>query len=231
MGSAFPGLLSGLDAVTPRALLGELQATRRFTTYYMLAADEISAIIAAAKAGVSPRIVESLLRRQIVVVPFEAPSPDGRGIVLAMVNMTRLVTGPPPMSLHLHMPDADAYDRFLRVTDRVLFERESAQPLEHAMKVLELTSTDMGRIMGVTRQAIEKWRLSGPPAERSSRLITIDEIATILQSRLKPGYVPTIVRRPARAFEHKSFLEVLAEGREDDVLEKVKESFDYSSVA
>lgn len=230
-GRSIPELMGALDAVIPRAMQGDLRATRRFATYYLLVADELGTIVAEVKRTIPVGVVTSVLRHQIYVVPFEAPSQDGYGVVLAMVNIARSVAGAPREPLEWKMGDATGYWRFSKATDQVLFERTSSQPLERAMKILKLTASEMGRLLGVSRQAVEKWMVSGVPAERSARITTMDEIATVLHQHLRQGAVPGVVRKEADAFEGGTILEALARGQEQDVLDRVKASFDYATVA
>ena len=54
------------------------------------------------------------------------------------------------------------------------------------------------------------------------RVVTIAEIAIILHRRLREGHAPGVVRRPAPMFEGTSFLELMRDGREDEVLAAVR---------
>ncbi|MGH7643131.1 MAG: hypothetical protein ACRENX_09000 [Candidatus Dormibacteria bacterium] len=230
-GRSIPDLMNALDAVTPHAMLGDLRATRRFTTYYLLVADELGAVVAEIKRTMPAGVVEAVLRREIYLVPLEAPSPDGYGVVLMMVNIARSLAGAPREHLDWNLDNPAGFKRFSRVADQVLLERDSSHPLEHAMKILGLTATDMGEILDVSRQAVEKWMLSGVPADRSARILTIDEIATVLHQHLRRGAVPGVARKKADAFEGSTLLEALAGGHEQAILDRVKDSFDYGSVA
>jgi hypothetical protein len=148
-----------------------------------------------------------------------------------MLDKTRWFFDAKPMELTWHTPDPETWNRFSRAVEQALAERERSDPLEWVLKTFDISPGELETIMGVARQAIEKWRLSGPPAERSERIVTFAEIAMILHRRLRSGYVPAVVRRSAPAFGDKSILEALAEGEETDVLTAVKASFVYSSVA
>jgi predicted transcriptional regulator len=58
-------------------------------------------------------------------------------------------------------------------------------PLRRAMTTLDLSSGDVADLMGVKRQAVDKWLLAGPPADRTSKIGAIAEIADLLRYRLR----------------------------------------------
>jgi hypothetical protein len=220
-----------LDVVAPRAFRGEIDATRRFVAYYRLASDRISGLVATAHPSFHMGVVARLLQDEILEVSCVAPRPDGVGILLAMLDKTRWLSGSIPMQLSLQVSDPESWQRFSHAVNVAVEEQRTADPLSRVMTTFDLTPAEMGEIMGVTRQAIEKWRLSGPPVNRSERIVTIAEIASILHRRLRAGHVPTVVRRPSESFGGRSFLEALADGEEREVLAAVRSSFDYASVA
>lgn len=231
LAAELPDVERALDAVTVRALRGEIDATRRFVVYYRLAAEQISALVAKAHPDIEVGIVAHLLWHEMPEVSWVAPQQDGIGILSAMVDKTRWISGSAPMQLKWQAGDAKSWWRFSRAVEVAVEEQRTADPLSRVMSLFDLNATEMGRIMGVTRQAIEKWRLSGPPAERSERIVTMAEIASVLHRRLRAGHVPAVVRRPADRFGGRSFLEALEQGEEQEVLAAVRSSFDYASVA
>ena len=83
---------------------------------------------------------------------------------------------------------------------------EHSEPLRRAMDALSLSKSDVARIMGVSRQAVDKWLLAGSPAERASKIGAISELADILRYRLLPGLPAEAVRRPAEAYGGRTML-------------------------
>ena len=76
-------------------------------------------------------------------------------------------------------------------------EQRSASPLRRAMTTLDLSSSDIAELMGVERQAVEKWLLAGPPADRVAKIGALAEIADILSYRLRDGMAAVVVcQRP-----------------------------------
>lgn len=226
-----PDVVAAFDVVVPGAFAGEVGAARRFTLYYMLVAQRVAEDVESLRPNVAAGLVEGLLRSEIVSMPLVAPAPSAHGVLLAMVNKARWIAGAGTVFLEPRVSNVADWGRYRRSIQSALMEQERSAPLQRAMEILDLSSSEIGDIMGVSRQAIDKWLLSGVPADRSTRITTIAEIATVLHRRLRRGHVPGVVRRPAPAFGGRSFLDLMKDEREDDVLATVRSSFDYASVA
>jgi transcriptional regulator with XRE-family HTH domain len=126
-------------------------------------------------------------------------------------------------------PDPLAYQRFSRV---VLLELSGAGTgLERLMAAWQLSITDVARLFGVARQAVQQWLDDGAPAARQPKLATILRIADLLDHNLLPERVPGVVRTPAAAYGDRSMLQAIAADDHDDVREAVARSFDWASTA
>ena len=110
-------------------------------------------------------------------------------------------------------------------------EQESGSPLRRAMTTLDLSSSDVADLMGVRRQAVDKWLLAGPPADRTQKIGAIAEIADILRYRLRDGMPAVVARRSAEAYGGRSMLELIRRDEHEWLRESVKESFDFARVA
>lgn len=110
-------------------------------------------------------------------------------------------------------------------------EREHAAPLRRAMATLDLSRSEVARLMGVKRQAVDKWLLVGPPAERSEKIGALAAIADVLHYRLKVGMPAIVARSEAEGYRGRSMLDLIGEGEHEWLLESVKESFDFRRVA
>ena len=99
------------------------------------------------------------------------------------------------------------------------------------MDTLSLSKSDVAHLMGVSRQAVDKWLLAGPPAERAPKIGAIAELADILRYRLLPGLPAEVVRRPAEAYGGRTMVEVIAGDEHEWLLQTTKDSFDFSRVA
>lgn len=99
------------------------------------------------------------------------------------------------------------------------------------MATLALSKRDVAAFMGVTRQAVDKWLLNGPPARRLHKIAAVAEIADILRHRLRDGMPASAARRAAEAGGGRCMLEVIADDEHDWLLSLVRESFDFAGTA
>ena len=103
--------------------------------------------------------------------------------------------------------------------------------LDPIAETLELTETELGRLFGVSRQAVGQWRERGVPSSRMSKVTAVAAICDLLGHRLKPERIPGIARRPADVYGGLSMLEMIERGREDELLTRIRRSFDWASTA
>src|SRR5215210_5881101 len=81
--------------------------------------------------------------------------------------------------------------------------------LDPIAETFELTETELGRLFGVSRQAVAQWRERGVPSNRMAKVATVAAIADLLRHRLKAERIPGIARRPADAYGGLSMLEMI----------------------
>jgi DNA-binding XRE family transcriptional regulator len=93
----------------------------------------------------------------------------------------------------------------------------------------ELSETELGRLFGVSRQAVGQWRERGIPSNRMAKVTTVAAIADLLGHQLKPERVPGVARRPADAYGGLSMLDLIERNREDELLTLIRRSFDWAS--
>lgn len=111
------------------------------------------------------------------------------------------------------------------------YHRNCATPLRRAMTTLDLSSGAFADLMGVTRQAVDKWLASGPPPQRLPKIGTIVEIADILRYRLREGMAPIVARRSAAAYGDRTMLDLIAADEHQWLLRDIEKMFDYSTTA
>jgi len=117
-------------------------------------------------------------------------------------------------------------DAFRRNVTRALSHDEP--DLERIQRIFGLNITDLGRLFGVTRQAVTQWQTTEIPAARREKVSAVGSIADLLDSRLKTDRVPGVVRRPATAYAGFTILEMIEESRQDTVVEQIRSSFDWA---
>lgn len=107
----------------------------------------------------------------------------------------------------------------------------AASLLDTIQVTLGLTDTELGRLMGVRRQAVAQWRDRGVPTARAEKAAAVAAIADLLSHNLKNERIPGIARRPAEAYGGLTMLEMIERDRHLELLDKVRQSFDWASTA
>jgi hypothetical protein len=64
-----------------------------------------------------------------------------------------------------------------------------------------------------------------------TRVTTVAAICDLLGHQLKPERIPGVARRPADAYGGLSMLAMIERCREDELLRKIRRSFDWASPA
>ena len=113
----------------------------------------------------------------------------------------------------------------------VQHEQRSAFPLRRAMTTLDLSSSDIADLLGVTNQAVEKWLLAGPAADHAAKIGALAEIADILSHQLRDGLTAVVVRRRVDGYGGRNMLEVIVDGDHERLLHSIKDSFDLTRTA
>ena len=230
-----PDVVAALDHLVPRLTAPADRTTvRRYFVFTDAAARALTGLPARCpEAMPAPVVMYGLLRRSCVEVPWVAPSCDGRGALTVLVDRLRGFAGGLPQQCVQARRDIDEhrFAWFLKAMAAAEHEQRSASPLRRAMTTLDLSSSDIAELMGVKRQAVEKWLLAGPPADRIAKIGALAEIADILSYRLRDGTAAVVVRRRADGYGGRSMLEVIADDDHEWLLQSVKDSFDYTRVA
>jgi transcriptional regulator with XRE-family HTH domain len=94
-----------------------------------------------------------------------------------------------------------------------------------------LTRTELARLFGVRRQALDQWESRGLPSVRQEKLATLGAIADLLTAKLKRDRIPGIARRSTPAYGGRSLLDAIADGDEELVLSELRDAFDWSTAA
>ena len=152
-----PDVVAALDLLVPRLATGADRAALR---RYYIAVDSAAQTLAALPASrtkVPPPVMHLILRRHIAELAWVAPSADGTGVLTAMVDAYP-GTGrwlPPAMRQSTGLDiDEHRFGWFLESIVDLEFEQRCGSPLKRAMATLDLSSTEMAGLMGVTRQAV-----------------------------------------------------------------------------
>ncbi len=105
----------------------------------------------------------------------------------------------------------------------------AAQSLEQIQNNFGLSEGELAELFGLTRQAVQQWRMRGVPNKRIADVDRIAELARVLKRRLIPTRLPQIVRTPAKGLQGRTVLETLAQFGVDRVYRYLEELYSYSS--
>lgn len=230
-----PDIVAALDQLVPRVQSShDLATVRRFNSYIDMAAQWLANLPAHRPEALPPRFfLYEQLRKTTDTLPWIVPSADGLGVATALVDKLRGHAGGLRQECVRPRDDIDEYffSRFCEALAQAQQDMEGSEPLRRTMETLNLSKSDVGRLMGVSRQAVDKWLLAGPPADRAPKIGAIAELADILRYRLLPGLPEKVVRRPADAYAGRTMLELIANDEHEWLLQTTKDSFDFSRVA
>lgn len=230
-----PGFVAEMDELVPAVVAG---SGRPVLLSYLRAVDGAARQLTALPSK-DPDTAERaatgylLLCRNSAELLWTAPTVDGVGVLTALVDRFRVLIGGlerPPRRCGTGLDHA-VFNQIVATLADIEFERRVDEPLRRAMATLALSSNDIAKTMGVTRQAVDKWLRSGSPPDRLDRIGALAETADILRHRLRPGMPAVVVRRPADAYGGRSMLEMIADGEHRELLESVRASFDFARVA
>lgn len=252
-------LLPALGAQLERALEGSAEATREYVRYYHVLTVRVLDEAHRARPDVVVRTPDGHLalidlkgtpRRAPVEAletaaaeapfgPWTARFPLEEAVALDLASRVRLLIGlralelPPADSGVGEVVDIDDVTalRFLRRVRFHLNHPDEEHPLRRVMDAFELSKTELGSLFGVRRQAVDQWLERGVPAERQEKVQTLIAITDLLERKLKPGRLAGVARRPADAYGGNTMLELIAADRHRELLELVRESFDWASAA
>jgi hypothetical protein len=105
------------------------------------------------------------------------------------------------------------------------------RPLDRVMAAWDLSAAATGRIFGVSRQAVAKWRGSGVPEDRALALADLAAATDVLERYVRLDRIPAVVRRPADLLGGLSLLELAEAGRFADVRRGAAAMLDLRRVA
>lgn len=218
-----PGdLVRDMERALPRALRGEAAAARRYAKAWR---GLVRALLASHAAGAA---AADVLDHVALTAPFHPEGPihallsAASGIIGGM-RPSAVSSSPAPLPAPLD------YERFALA---VLHELSGpGSELARLMAGWQLSVSDVARLFGVTRQAVQQWLDDGVPAARQPKLLQILRIADLLERNLQALRVPAVVRSAAGAYADRSMLQMIADDRHDVLLGSIERSFDWASTA
>jgi hypothetical protein len=247
-------LIARLRGGLAAAFEGSPEGARQYVSSYRQLADALigeahralpDAILDAGDGGLAiadangnpARALFGVLESASVEAPFTAWAnkfDTAEAVALYAANHVRSLVGAhvlTPPAEPLRLVDDLAAQRFQRCVRRELSEPGNDNPLVRLMRLFALSKSELGRLFGVSRQAVDGWLTHGVPAERQEKLATLLALADLLERKLKADRIPGIARRPADAYGGKTMLELIAEDGQRELLGLVRDSFAWSQAA
>ncbi len=166
--------------------------------------------------------------------PWVAEYGPGPGVALNLISIIRsYLKGVEPLkqpkgtSAFPHL--VATLEDVIKFRNHVVHALEATQPpVERIKSAFELNTTQMGKLFGVSRQAVDLWQEDGIPAARQSKVSTVASIADLLSQKIKNERLPGIVRKQAAAYCGKTILEMIELDKHEEVLEEIRRSFDWA---
>ena len=109
-----------------------------------------------------------------------------------------------------------------------LDRRLHTEQLARVMSLWQLSRSDLGRVFGVTRQALTKWLHDGVPADRVAEVAGLAAVNDLLVRYLKRDRISAVVRRPSDNLDGRSLLDLVAEGRTTEALNAARRMFAFT---
>jgi hypothetical protein len=230
-----PELIEELGVELAAALAGSSDSTREYVVLWR----RLAARLLAGAHTVSPngQVELILVEDASTQAPFSGFTSEyglGQGAALELTSHIRETLGlrglpaRPPAEPGSY--DELAIRRFL-TRARMALNQLGGDELSRLMNSFQLSKTDLADLFGVRRQAIDGWLGKGVPAERQEKLHALVALADLLERKLKPGRLPGVARTPADAYGGLTMLEMIEQDRHRELVELVRQSFDWSTAA
>ncbi len=243
---ATPGALAGMDGEVGTfvaaygSLVGEMLRSIHEVEPHLVVLDGDRPILVDSEGIASPVAIE-VLRQSVLQAPFspwvEKFGP-GLGAAVHLASEIRtFLPGQQPLRLPREwaaFPHVEvSQHQFTRFARRAWSElEEQRQPqLGAIMDSFNLNKTELARLFGVRRQAVDQWLSANVPPNRQEKVASVLAISDLLMNKLKAGRVPGVVRRPSDAFGGRSILECISSNRHADVLDSLHETFYWAATA
>jgi hypothetical protein len=123
--------------------------------------------------------------------------------------------------------DVEALRRLVDRLDREL----AAAPLQRTARLWDVSTAQLGRMFGVSRQAAATWMAEGPPAARRPEVALLGEATDMLDRWVKRDRIPAVVRRPVELLGGRSRLDAALAGDLALVVAELRDTFDLDRIA
>jgi transcriptional regulator with XRE-family HTH domain len=166
--------------------------------------------------------------------PFVAAFGPTLGIGVHAINAVRSVLpgcstyALDPSPAWRDLPRGTDIQRYRRLVELAL--RGMQPPLVRVKELFGLNNSEVADMFGVSRQAVDQWEIAGDvSALRRPKLANLLSVGELLDRKLAPGRLPLIARRPAAAYGGMTMVEMVADGRDAELVELTGGALDWSA--
>lgn len=191
----------------------------------------------------TPPLLVEALDDQALQAPFSAWTvrfgpKEGPGLDLLARLRGLLDSAARPLPLPVSRTELAGYWQGLEPFQAKRFYRAAHAALDgrttqaaQIMTALALNKTELGRLFGVSRQAVDQWVNGEVPSDRQAKAAVVLATIDALEARLKPGRLPGVARKPAAAYGGRTMLQMIAEDDHEALLQLTRRSFDFAATA
>ena len=103
----------------------------------------------------------------------------------------------------------------------IVAETPGSEALSVIGRVFRVSDAEIGRLFGVSRQAVDQWRARGVPPARSADVDRVAEVARMLDGLFIADRIPQIVRTPGCGLGGRTVLDAIAASGAETVFEYI----------
>lgn len=125
-----------------------------------------------------------------------------------------------------HRHESEWIDAFSASLDR----RRAGGSLRRTLQAWGMSQAEMARFLGVSRQAVGKWRRQGAPPARAEAVADLAAATDLLVRYIKRDRIPAVVRREIPALGGVSLMGLLARGDTRSVRLACRQMFAFEGI-
>lgn len=92
-----------------------------------------------------------------------------------------------------------------------------------------LSKEELEDLLGINLKELTSWKENGPPPGVFQKIERYADLLPKLESYVQPGLLPQVIRRHSIGLGGKTILDLLKEGREQEVFEYLERLLEYGS--
>lgn len=228
-----------LDVLVPKAISGDPFVIAEYVAVYRRLLHNLVSKLPLNLTYAAREVPVALVEQGALNAPFSPwvkVAGPGLGVAIYALSDVRRFAGgggpdlPKPVA---EFPDWNLEDQEIRLFMQTVWKalQQSDHQLQRIADAFGLNLTQLGKLFGVSRQAVSQWFWDEVPASRRAKLATVNQVVDLLRRKLKEDRISGIVRKHAENYDGQSMLDLIEKDRHLDLLDDIRESFDWSATA